>query len=744
MTGRANTSHKRDAHTLPTPERQSYPFAAIVGQEELKLGLLLNVIQPSVGGVLIMGHRGTGKSTAVRALAELLPPLTKVRDCLYGCDPSPETNFCADCRARLAATGKLSKTRAPVRVVELPLNATEDRVAGTINFERAIKEGVKTFEPGLLARAHRGFLYIDEVNLLEDHLVDLLLDVAASGLNRVEREGISLVHPAEFVLAGSGNPEEGELRPQLLDRFGLYTEIRTAADLEERVEIINRREAFDRDPAAFCARWAEEQASLRRRLTRARSVVRKVRLPAAIVRGIAELCQRLDVDGHRGELTLARAARALAAFENRSEVTRADVRRVAAMSLRHRLRRDPLEQTGGGTQIEQATQELFGANEDAAQPEPGSASSDTGQRKPKKSPPDEPDGSDNGAGHARTAPRREDAKGKTNARHDERPAPSQEQRRASTGDERPATASDERPAPPLDARLPSNSFDERLRVKRTVNKSTSRAKRQANARTNASRARGRYSRAVAVRTDDLKIALDATMRAAASSQMLRRRVGEEGASQVAHEGRASQVANEGRALGVETADFRYKRFSRRAGTLYIFAVDTSGSMALNRIAQAKGALARLLRQSYLNRDRVSLITFREREGRVLLAPSQSSALAKRLLDALPIGGATPLTSGLLRALEVAGRAARQGTARIVLLVFTDGRANVPRDGRTGGDLRDVRRQIKSEVEKIGVALRRFGVAPLVVDTQNRFTAGGEGRALAHALGGQYAHLPAWQ
>jgi magnesium chelatase subunit D len=405
------------------------------------------------------------------------------------------------------------------------------------------------------------------------------------------------------------------------------------------------------------------------------------------------------------------------------------------MSLRHRLRRDPLEQTGGGTQIEQATQELFGANEDAAQLEPDSASSDTQQRKPKKSSPDEPGGNDNGGSHARTASRREDPTGRTSARHDEGPAPSQEQRRASSSDARPAPPPDARPAPPLDARLPSNPFEERLRVKRTVNKSTSRAKRQAGARTNASRARGRYSRAVPVRTDDLKIALDATVRAAASTQMFRRRVGEVNASQVAHEGRT---------LKVETTDFRYKRFTRRAGTLYIFAVDTSGSMALNRIAQAKGALARLLRQSYLNRDRVSLVTFREREGRVLLAPSQSSALAKRLLDALPVGGATPLSSGLLRALEVSERAARQGTARIVLLVFTDGRANVPRDGQTGGDLRDLRRQIKSEVEKIGVALKRLGVAPLVVDTQNRFTAGGEGQALAHALGGQYVHLPAWQ
>lgn len=713
MTRRADTSHKRDARLLP-PKRQVYPFAAIVGQEELKLGLLLNVIAPSIGGVLIMGHRGTGKSTAVRALAELLPPLTSVRDCLYGCDPLVETDLCADCRSRLAATGKLARKRAPVPVVDLPLNATEDRVAGTINFERAIKEGVKTFEPGLLARAHRGFLYIDEVNLLEDHLVDLLLDVAASGRNRVEREGISIEHPAEFVLVGSGNPEEGELRPQLLDRFGLYTEIRTAADLEERVEIITRREAFDRDPAEFCAGWENEQASLRRRLTRARSLFQKVRLPNAIVRGIAELCQRLDVDGHRGELTIARAARALAAFENRNEATREDVRRVAAMALRHRLRRDPLEQTNGGAQIEQATEELFGAGEDAP-PASDSASSDRHKRQPKKSPRGEP-GDNNGGGQARPAPHGEDARRKATSLNEAK----------SQNEERATTAHEARPAPPLDSPPPSNSPDARLRVKKSDARTASRAKRQADARTNSSRGRGRYSRAVAVRTGELKLALDATVRAASSSQMFRRR------------------ASEGSALQVEARDFRYKQFSRRTGTLYIFAVDTSGSMALNRIAQAKGALARLLRQSYINRDRVSLITFREREGRVLLSPSQSSALAKRLLDALPVGGATPLTAGLLRALEVAERAARQGTARIVLLIFTDGRANVARDGQTGGDRRDVRRQIKNEVEKIGVALKRLGVASVVVDTQNRFTAGGEGQALAHTLGGRYVHLPSWQ
>src|SRR4051812_30345909 len=247
-----------------------YPFAGIVGQSEMKLALLLNVIDPSIGGVLIMGHRGTGKSTAVRALADLLPQMTRARDCFYGCDPFDEENLCDVCFARLSSNGKLLGERGRVPVVELPLGATEDRVCGTINIERALKEGVKSFEPGLLARSHRGFLYIDEVNLLEDHLVDLLLDVAVTGRNIVEREGVSIEHPARFVLVGSGNPEEGELRPQLLDRFGLQVEVKTVTDLDERVMIVERREAFERDPEGFCSLMRRGQESLRRKLAGAR------------------------------------------------------------------------------------------------------------------------------------------------------------------------------------------------------------------------------------------------------------------------------------------------------------------------------------------------------------------------------------------------------------------------------------------------------------------------------------------
>lgn len=325
----------------------------------MKLALLLTSIDQNIGGVIIMGHRGTGKSTGVRALSDLLPPITRVRGCLYGCDPDRLNELCLDCAERLAIDSHLPAERGAVPIVDLPLGATEDRVCGTLDIERALVEGVKAFEPGLLARANRGFLYIDEVNLLDDHLVDALLDAAASGRNVVEREGISVTHPARFVLVGSGNPEEGELRPQLLDRFGLYTQITTITDLQERVQIVQRRERFDDAPLSFLATYSRDQDKLRRRISRARKLLPHVEIEREVLMLIAGLCVSLKVDGHRGELTIARAARGLAAFEGRANVEAADVERVAAMSLRHRLRKDPLETVDSGARIELALRELM-------------------------------------------------------------------------------------------------------------------------------------------------------------------------------------------------------------------------------------------------------------------------------------------------------------------------------------------------------------------------------------------------
>jgi magnesium chelatase subunit I len=332
-----------------------FPFSAISGQDELKLGLLLTAVDPAIGGLLAFGDRGTGKSTAVRALAALLPSMRAVEQCRFNCDPEAPDQLCSECRGR----DKRKSRTIDVPVVDLPLGATEDRVVGSLDLERALARGEKAFEPGLLARANRGFLYVDEVNLLEDHLVDLLLDVAASGENVFERDGLSLRHPARFVLIGSGNPEEGELRPQLLDRFGLSVEVTTPADPAQWVEIVKRRDAFERDPQTFTAQWSEAETKTSKRIATARKRVGDVAVSDAIHHRAASLCLALKTDGLRGQLTLIRAARALAAYEGRKAVKDDDLMRMAPAALRHRLRRNPLDETGSSARIGRAISEVF-------------------------------------------------------------------------------------------------------------------------------------------------------------------------------------------------------------------------------------------------------------------------------------------------------------------------------------------------------------------------------------------------
>ena len=356
----SRTAVRRRATATSPPMRRAYPFSAIVGQDEMKRAILIAAIEPAIGGVLVFGDRGTGKSTAVRGLAALLPAMPAVSGCGYGCALG-ESCDCDTCRAILAGTRQARVRRVPVPVVDLPLGASEDRVIGALDLERALTQGVRRFEPGLLARAHRGFLYIDEVNLLEDHLVDLLIDVAASGENVVEREGLSVRHPARFVLIGSGNPEEGELRPQLLDRFGLSVEVRTPGDIAQRVQVVKRRDAFERDPIEFTRAWDKEDARIRRRLLAARARLAATQVPDATLERAARLCVNLGTDGLRGELTLVRAARAQAAWEGGDVVTEGHLREVAASALRHRLRRDPLDDSGSTERIDRALAEAFGA-----------------------------------------------------------------------------------------------------------------------------------------------------------------------------------------------------------------------------------------------------------------------------------------------------------------------------------------------------------------------------------------------
>jgi magnesium chelatase subunit I len=337
--------------------KPAFPFSAIVGQDEMKLAMRIAAVDATVGGVLVFGDRGTGKSTAVRALAALLPRMWVVEGCPWRCDPATP---CVDCQAQWGR--KKPKTlEVPVPVVDLPLGATEDRVVGALDLERALTRGEKAFEPGLLARANRGFLYVDEVNLLEDHLVDLLIDVAASGENVVEREGLSVRHPARFVLVGSGNPEEGELRPQLLDRFGLAVDVRTPQDLALRVEVVKRRDAYERDAHKFAQQWQGAQDDERERIVAARKRLAKVLVPDAMLEKTAALCMKAGTDGLRGELTVMRAARAVAALDGLKQVNIECIARVAVPALRHRLRRNPLDDGDAAVRIERAAADVLAA-----------------------------------------------------------------------------------------------------------------------------------------------------------------------------------------------------------------------------------------------------------------------------------------------------------------------------------------------------------------------------------------------
>jgi magnesium chelatase subunit D len=686
--------------------RTVYPLSAIVAQEEMKLALILNVISSSIGGVLIMGHRGTGKSTVVRALADLLPEIAVVPGCAYRCDPADQQSRCEVCREDLSSGTKQRRNTSPVAVVELPLGATEDRVCGTIDIEHALRTGGKRFEPGLLARANRGFLYIDEVNLLEDHLVDILLDVAATGVNKVERESISVEHPARFVLIGSGNPEEGELRPQLLDRFGVYVEVKTEEDLDLRVEIMERREAFERDPDSFRARFADEQEQLRRKIARARKSLPNVKIERQVLQAIARLCSELRVDGHRGELTVTRAARALSAFEGRKKVTEDDVRRVVVMSLRHRLRRDALEETGGSERIEDALNRVFGetvgkpgsaTRHDGGEGDDSSGNGSTGKRLRKQSSADRA---------SATA-----ANGRLGATPN-----------GSHGVEAPTQPS----ASAVDRALPKLEFEKK--IGNAPSQKTSRL--QGSRESGGQRAvygnqRGRYARSVNSKAMSDRLALDATLRAAAIAGFSVRRPAEDADLDYT------------RSYAIPADALRFKLFKRKQGRLFIFAIDLSGSMALTRLGHAKSSILALLRESYIKRDCVAIVGFRGVSAELLLSPSRSILRARRVLDSVGVGGGTPLSAGLARSLELSKQVGNKA-GEIFLLVFTDGQANVPLKTKTNLDRLERQRQIEVEITQLGTALKKSAVTTVVISTHDRYRSNDAAQRIAAKLGARYS------
>ena len=629
----------------------TFPFSAIVGQERMKRALILNAIHPLIGGVLIKGERGTAKSTAARALAALLPDIEVVADCRFGCDPDRPRTWCTQCLERAANGASLPRRRRRTNFVDLPVSATEDRVVGTLDIERAIQEGERHFEPGVLAAANRGVLYVDEVNLLDDHVVDVLLDAAAMGVNVVEREGISFRHPARFILIGTMNPEEGDLRPQLLDRFALCVDIETIRDPDDRVSIMERNLAFESDPQRFSDVWAPKEEALSQEIARARDLLPRVRHTRSDLATIATLMSRLGVDGHRPDLVVLKAARAHAALQGRLRLNRADVLLAAELALPHRLRRRPLEEPE--ITLEDLSRRLVEAEAKDQRRSEHEKQVESTEIVGKKKRDVATESSDDEAPVERSRPMQS-------------PGPQDVPRWPSEG----RWWEGGEHIDPAEAFTPSHLETPLDRLTRSSSGRRS--------QTRTSLKRGRYIRARPSPDDPSDLAFDATLRAAAPHQTERG----DRPYPAGH-----PKGEDGPALLLRPDDYQRKVRVTRAANLVLFVVDASWSMAVaERMEATKGAVLSLLTDAYQRRDRVGLIVFQKNDAIVALPPTDSVELAQRALRELPVGGKTPLSAGLQTAYEVITRELRQHPALMPLMVLlTDGAGNVSMTARPPQD-----------------------------------------------------------
>ncbi|SDO24529.1 magnesium chelatase subunit D [Nakamurella panacisegetis] len=677
---------------------RTYPFTAVVGSDDMALALALCAVSPAIGGVLVRGEKGTAKSTMVRALAALLPAVDVIAGCRFSCDPADPDPRCPDHAQHSAAAA-----RRPARLVELPVGATEDRVIGSLHLEKALAAGITEYEPGLLAAAHRGLLYVDEVNLLHDHLVDLLLDAAAMGRSTVERDGVSVAHAARFVLVGTMNPEEGELRPQLLDRFGLTVEISAPRDPALRAEVIRRRLAFDADADAFSHRYQAAETEIADRIRLAQEAIGGVRLSDAALVKIAEVCSAFEVDGMRADIVTARTAVAHAAWHGRTTVTRADIRAAARLALPHRRRRNPFDAPG-------LDEELLDAILGDQEPDPPSPEQpDPTEPDPTEPDPTEPDADGNGPdldgpADGSSEPRAE------SAGDDPLPDTTDDE----PGKSRPDAAAD----PPPDARpqtpgagpgthrtaTPGGAF--RTRLFTVAGSGEGEAGKRSRAITSIGRTVGSTP---LVRGAGGSVHLTATVRAAAPYQLGRGRVGA--------------------GLLLRHSDLRMAVKEGRESNLVLFCVDASGSMAARtRMEQVKTAVLSLLMDAYQRRDKVGLVTFRGHDAVLALPPTSSVEVAARRLADLPAGGRTPLAEGLLTARETLRlERIRDPRRRPLLVLVTDGRATSGPDAL-----------IRSR--RAGALLAAEHVSSLVIDCETGRFRMGLAAALAQSLAAEYVPL----
>ncbi len=680
--------------------RPVYPFSALVGQNHLKRALLLCAINPRIGGVLIRGQKGTAKSTAVRGLTRLLPSIRVVADCPYHSDPENPALMSNDCRARYEAGEHLPVIERPTRLVELPVSASEDRVVGSLDLEHAITEGRRRFEPGILAQVNRGILYVDEVNLLDDHLVDVLLDAAAMGVNTVEREGISVSHPARFMLVGTMNPEEGELRPQLLDRFGLAVEISGLEKVDERVAVIERRMAYEADPDSFLAQWQSVEQDIAARVIAARDLLPHVIVQSYDMAVVAGLVLEVGVDGHRADITILEAARTHAAWTGRTTLTLEDIRIAAELALPHRLRRQPFAEVQTTSEsLQEALERSAAAADEASDMQQSAAEGE------KKNGLDDVTAQQQGQHEASTS-----GEGTTGAS-----APGH----GTNPEQQPETD------PQNDATI--GTTENPLQQWRLEGKKDQRPRQQSGrrSRTQTVRKQGRYvtSKREQPVTD---LAFDATLREAAPYQRQRN---------------AERQQTTGSTTGyprvlLQRQDLRQKVRVQRTRNAVCFVVDASWSMAADeRMLATKGAVLSLLRDAYQRRDQVGMVSFQRSYASVLLPLTNSVERAQKCLHSMPTGGKTPLARGLLTGFELLERAQRQDPEVIPLLVLiTDGQANVSMSTM----------QPQLEAYHVASAIAQTQMRTVVIDTEHPNFDRGLSRRLAECLQGDYYHLDSLQ
>ncbi|MFB2623993.1 VWA domain-containing protein [Methanothermobacter marburgensis] len=640
-----------------------FPFTAIVGQERVKKALILNAINPRIGGVLIKGDKGTGKTTAVRALADLLPSLRTVKGCPFNCDPDEPEEACEVCRS-----GDLEVEYRKMRVVELPLGATEDRVVGSLDIGKALTEGIKALEPGILAEANRNILYVDEINLLDDHLVDVLLDAAAYGVNTVEREGISLQHPSRFILVGTMNPAEGELRPQLSDRIGIHINVGTVTDIRQRILIMKRRDEFEDDPEGFVERFAESQRKLMERIMEARKLLPAVTIDDDLLELIARVCVDAGVDGHRSDIAIVRTSKAIAAFNGRRRVREEDVEDAIILVLGERIPGRTYNRENTRREMQRAREEMEREREsEESESESGDSGSDSGEGEEDETPaegsPGEGSSGDSGA------------------------SPSA----SSLG----ALAAD------VEGREPETQ-DMDVDIKKLLRIRGKKKERLYGSRVESKTTKGRYVKSRFPRGSG-DVAVDATLRAAASRGELK----------------------------IEPGDIREKIRKHGARASIVLVVDISGSMfSEKKAARVKGLIERFIEDAQRHKDRISVVGFRGRDAKVIIPSTARASSFRDTVDSIRVGGTTPMAQGIKRGLEILREEKRHSEYVPFMVILSDGMPNV-----------GVERNPKREAIEAAARLREEDIPSAVINFEQGSRGGRDlNMEIALASGGSYYDL----